>query len=100
MRLATRGNLKSRPSACDSSQAGYANTAMPAKPSAIRPRKIAKLRIRVASWLLLERHGLVAVLRQQLEQAVASDEVQRADHDEHVLVLLEERLDLGQPLAV
>src|SRR5689334_2671459 len=100
MRLATRWNLKSRPSACVSSYAGQANTAMPARPSAIRPRKIAKLRMATGEPLLLEGNRLVAVFRQQLEQSVVPDEVQRADHDEHVLVAIEQRLDLRQPLAI
>src|SRR4051812_15358273 len=97
MRLATRENLKSKPSACVSSQAGYPSTAMPSRPSAIRPRKIAKLRMMTR---LFERDGLVSGLREHLEQAVVADEMQRAHHHEHVLVAVEQRLDLGQPFAV
>src|SRR4051794_12338793 len=96
-RLATRENLKSKPRACESSQAGYPNTAMPSRPNAIRPRKIAKLRI---AALFLERDGLVSGLGQHLEQAIVADKVQRANHHQDVLIAIEQRLDLGQPLAV
>ena len=45
-------------------------------------------------------HRLVARALQQFQQAIPADEVQGAHHHEIVAIVVEQRLDLGQPLAV
>ncbi len=69
---------------------------MPANPSAISPRKIAKLRIRSVR----QDDGLVPRALQELQQAIAAHEMQCAHHHEVVAILVEQRFDLRQPFAI
>ena len=86
-----------------SNQAGYPSRMMPANPGPISPRKIAALRIRSVRGAERSRRqddGIVPRAFQQLQQAIAAHEVQRADHHEVVAVIVEQCFDLRQPFAI
>ena len=63
-------------------------------------RESAHRRVSASSGSGRYRDGLVAILLEQREQAVAAHEMQRADHHQIVAVVLEQRFDLRQPLAI
>src|SRR3954452_11215576 len=71
---------------------------------AISAKKTAKLSIessaRGAACIGPDSCGSVAVALQQIQQPVTSDEVQGSHHHQHVVIGVQQRFDLRQPLAV